>query len=90
MVYYVLSSRRSHDKVPVFKFAQSLTANMTNFCSPLFLALAEGVSVKVVLYKRCNLCPLLYSTTYEASQSLGGNVWRPEALQAGVLRLHAE
>ena len=30
------------------------------------------------------------STTDEASQSLGWNVWRPEALQAGVLRLHAE
>ena len=24
------------------------------------------------------------------SQSLGWNVWRPEALQAGVLRLHKE
>ena len=63
---------------------------LTNFCSPLILALAESVSVKVVLYKRCNLCPVLYSTTDEASQSLGWNVWRPEALQAGVLRLHEE
>ena len=65
------TSRRSHDKIPVFKFAQSLTTNMTNFCSPLFLALAESLSVKVVLYKRCNLCPVLYSTTDEDSQSLG-------------------
>ena len=40
------TSRRSHDKVPVFKFAHSLTTNITNFCSPLFLALAESVSVK--------------------------------------------
>ena len=38
--------RHSHYKVPVFKFAQSLTTNMTNFCSQLFLALAESVSVK--------------------------------------------
>ena len=36
----------SHDNVPVFKFAQNLTTNMTNFCSQLFLALAESVSVK--------------------------------------------
>ena len=39
------TSCRSHDKVPVFKFAQSLTTNTTNFCSPLLLALAESVSV---------------------------------------------
>ena len=51
------TSRRSHDKVPVFKFAESLTTNMTNFLQ-LFLALAESVSIKVVLYKRCNLCPV--------------------------------
>ena len=63
---------------------------MTSFCSPLFLALAERVSVKVVLYKRCNLCPVLYSTTNEASQSLGWNIWLPEALQAGVLKLIEE
>ena len=40
------TSRRSHDKVPVFKFAQSLTTNTTDFCSQLFLAFAESVSVK--------------------------------------------
>ena len=40
------TSRRSHDEVPVFKFAQSFTTYMTNFCSQLFLALAEIVSVK--------------------------------------------
>ena len=59
------TSRRSHDKVPVFKFAQSLTTNMTIFSSQLFLALAEprSVSVKVVLYKKCNSCPVLCSTT---------------------------
>ena len=72
MVFFLENtSRRSHDKVPVFKFAQSLTTNTTIFCSQLFLALAESVSVKVVLYKRCNLCPVLCSTTDEASQSLG-------------------
>ena len=30
------------------------------------------------------------SSTDEASQSLGWNVWLPEALQAGVLRLYEE
>ena len=72
MVFFLENtSCRSHDKVPVFKFAQSLTTSMTIFISQLFLALAESVSVKVVLYKRCNLFPILCSTTDEASQSLG-------------------
>ena len=63
---------------------------MTIFSSQLFLALAESVSVKVVLYKRGDLFPVLCSTTDEASQSLGWNVWLPEALQAGVLKLIEE
>ena len=32
---------------------------MTNFCSPLFLALAESVSVKVVLYRRLPGCVVM-------------------------------
>ena len=54
------TSRRSHDKVPVFKFTQSLTASMTIFSSQLLLALAESVSVKVVLYKDVTCCFLFF------------------------------
>ena len=76
--------------VPVFKFAQSFTTSMTIFSSQLFLVLAESVSVKVALYKRRNLFPVLCYTTDEASQSLGWTVWLPEALQAGGLELIEE
>ena len=63
--------RGTEAHVPVFKFAQSLNTSMTIFSSQLFLALAESVSVNVVLNKRCNLFPVLCSTTHEASLSLG-------------------
>ena len=62
---------------PVSKFAQFVTTNMTIFCNRLFLALTDvaltDASVKVVLFKRCTFCPVIFalSTTEEASHSWG-------------------
>ena len=66
---------------------------MTIFCDQLFLALTDvtvvaltDASVKVVLYKRCTFCPVLFalSTTEEASHSWGETFGRSEASKAGV------